>query len=155
MANTVQARSKLYDLIVSPSNLPSTNTPNPSQSSPAFTAKDLPNLHNLVFHSWISAEELLDASVDAVDHLNASVSKYRKYTDSDIFILVRARIAVVNKQVLELQQKDQDEKWEVGDKRECEFVVMIAMILRLEVEGTVRKVLKGVVEETRKDQGSG
>lgn len=70
-------------------------------------------------------------------------------------MLMRTRIAVVNKQVLELQQKDQDEKWEVGDKRQSECVVMMAMVLRLEVQGTAREVLKDIVEEARKDPGSG
>ena len=70
-------------------------------------------------------------------------------------MLVRARIAVVNKQVLQLQQKDQDEKWEVEDKRECESAVMIAMVLRLEIQGMVRQVLQKVVEEKRKQQGTG
>lgn len=82
------------------------------------------------------------------------MNKYRRYTDGDLFMLVRARIAVVNKQVLELQQKDQDERWEVGDKTECESAVMIAMLLRLEVQGMVRDVLQRVVDEANKEQGT-
>ena len=160
MANPAQTRSKschqkLCDLIVSPTDLPSQIRLNPCQSSAAFTTKDLADLHNLVFLSWISAEELLDVSVHAVDHLNACVGKYSKYTDGDPFKLLRARIAAVNKQVLELQQKDQDEEWEVEDKQECESAVMITMVLRLEVQGMVRDVLQRVVDEAKKEQVKG